>query len=123
MNFLSKYGAIIDCKAKVVNFQPPGEEQFTFNGDKNNSQKMFVSAMKARKWLDSGCTSYLAAVVDTTKKIKVELNNVPVVNEFVDVFPEELPGLPLYEKLLSRSKCCQELLQSRRRPIVWPRQN
>ena len=57
MDFLSKYGAIIDCKAKVVNFQPPGEEQFTFNGDKNNSQKMFVSAMKARKWLDSGCTS------------------------------------------------------------------
>ena len=26
MDFLSKYGAIIDCKAKVVNFQPPGEE-------------------------------------------------------------------------------------------------
>ena len=40
MDFLSKYGAIIDCKAKVVNFQPPGKEQFTFNGDKNNSQKM-----------------------------------------------------------------------------------
>ena len=71
MDFLSKYGAIIDCKAKVVNFQPPGEERFTFNGDKNNSQKMFVSAMKARKWLDSGCTGYLAAVVDTTKKGKV----------------------------------------------------
>ncbi|KAL5566178.1 hypothetical protein UlMin_029342 [Ulmus minor] len=26
MDFLSKYGATIDCKAKVVNFQPPGEE-------------------------------------------------------------------------------------------------
>ncbi|KAL5577992.1 hypothetical protein UlMin_019691 [Ulmus minor] len=30
MDFLSKYGATIDCKAKVVSFQPPGEEQFTF---------------------------------------------------------------------------------------------
>ncbi|KAL5572587.1 hypothetical protein UlMin_022184 [Ulmus minor] len=94
MDFLSKYGATIDCKAKVVSFQPPGEEQFTFSGDKNSKQKMFVSAMKARKWLDSGCTGYLAAVVDTTKKAKVELNDVPVVNEFVDVFPEELPGMP-----------------------------
>ncbi|KAL5557270.1 hypothetical protein UlMin_039506 [Ulmus minor] len=94
MDFLSKYGATIDCKAKVVSFQPPGEEQFTFSGDKSSKQKMFVSAMKARKWLDSGCTSYLAAVVDTTKKAKVELNDVPVVNEFVGVFPEELPGLP-----------------------------
>ncbi|KAL5565101.1 hypothetical protein UlMin_028265 [Ulmus minor] len=94
MDFLSKYGATIDCKAKVVSFQPPGEEQFTFCGDKYSKQKMFVSAMKARKWLDSGCTGYLAAVADTTKKAKVELNEVPVVKEFVDVFPEELPGLP-----------------------------
>ncbi|KAL5554707.1 hypothetical protein UlMin_042108 [Ulmus minor] len=94
MDFLSKYGATIDCKAKVVSFQPPGEEQFTFCGDKYSKQKMFVSAMKARKWLDSGCTGYLAAVVDTTKKAKVELNEVPVVKEFVDVFPEELLGLP-----------------------------
>ncbi|KAL5549797.1 hypothetical protein UlMin_005028 [Ulmus minor] len=94
MDFLSKYGATIDCKAKVVSFQPPGEEQFTFSGDKSSKQKMFVSAMKAKKWLDSGCTGYLATVGDTTKKAKVELNNVPVVNEFVDVFTEELPGLP-----------------------------
>ena len=70
MDFLSKYRATIDCKAKVVSFQPPGEEQFTFRGDKNNSQKMFVSAMKARKGLASGCTDYLAAVVDTTKRGK-----------------------------------------------------
>ncbi|KAL5575284.1 hypothetical protein UlMin_016983 [Ulmus minor] len=94
MDFLSKYGATIDCKAKVVSFQPPGEEQFTFSGDKSSKQRMFVSAMKESKWLDSGCTGYLAAVVDTTKKAKVELNDVLVVNEFVDVFPEELPGLP-----------------------------
>ncbi|KAL5560330.1 hypothetical protein UlMin_036541 [Ulmus minor] len=94
IDFLSKYGATIDCKAKDVSFQPPGEEQFTFSGDKSSKQKMFVSAMKARKWLDSGCTGYLAAVVDTTKKAKVELNDVPVVNEFVGVFPEELPSLP-----------------------------
>ena len=38
-------------------------------------------------------------------------------------FPEEFASLPLIEKLLSRSKCFQELLQSRRRPIVWHGQN
>ena len=94
MDFLSKYRATIDCKAKVVSFQPPGEEQFTFCGDKYSSQKMFVSAMKARKWLASGCTGYLAAVVDTTKRGKDELSNVPVVNEFASLFLEELPSLP-----------------------------
>ncbi|KAL5571342.1 hypothetical protein UlMin_020939 [Ulmus minor] len=34
MDFLSKYGATVDCKAKVVSFQPLGEERFTFAGDK-----------------------------------------------------------------------------------------
>ena len=56
---------------------------------------MFISAMKARKWIASGCFGFLASVVDTTKKEKDELNDVPVVNEFTSVFPEDLPGLPL----------------------------
>ena len=30
MDFLSKYIATVDCKAKKVNFLPPGEEQFEF---------------------------------------------------------------------------------------------
>ncbi|KAL5540775.1 hypothetical protein UlMin_042388 [Ulmus minor] len=94
MDFLSKYGATIDCKAKVVSFQPLGEEQFTFTGDKYSSHKMFISSMKARKWLANGCTSYLTTVVDTTKRGKDELSNVPVVNEFASVFPKELPSLP-----------------------------
>ncbi|KAL5564136.1 hypothetical protein UlMin_027300 [Ulmus minor] len=94
MDFLSKYGAIIDCKAKAVGFNPPGEEKFTFFGDKRVSQKMFISAMQARKWITDGCTGFLASVLDTTKKGKDELKDVPVVNEFVSVFPEDLPGLP-----------------------------
>ncbi|KAL5563313.1 hypothetical protein UlMin_033060 [Ulmus minor] len=55
---------------------------------------MFISAMKARKWITSGCIGFLARVVDTTKKEKDELNDVPVVNEFTSVFPKDLPGLP-----------------------------
>ena len=41
MDFLSKYGAMIDCKAKIVGFKPPREEMFTFFGDRRGSQKMF----------------------------------------------------------------------------------
>ena len=94
MDFLSKYGAIIDCKAKTVGFKPPREEMFTFIGNRRCSQKMFISTMQARKWIADGCTRYLASVLDTTKKGKDELKEVPVVNEFVSVFPEDLLGLP-----------------------------
>ena len=45
MDFLSKYGAMIDCKAKTVGFKPPGEEMFTFFGDRCSSRKMFISAV------------------------------------------------------------------------------
>ena len=94
MDFLSKYEATINCKARAVSFKPPREEKFLFVGDGRSDQKMFISAMKARKWIASGCFGFLASVVDTTKKEKDELNDVPVVNEFISVFLEDLLGLP-----------------------------
>ena len=51
--------------------------------------------MKAWKMLANGCQGYLANMVD--KNIEVEdllPENVPIVKEYVDVFPENLPGLP-----------------------------
>ena len=50
--------------------------------------------MKARKWIADRCTGFLASVLDTTKKQKEELKDMPVVNEFMSVFPENLSGLP-----------------------------
>ena len=85
---------MIDCKAKTVGFNPAEEEKFTFFGDKRGNQKMFISAMQARKWITDGCTGFLANVLDTTKKGEAELKDVPVVNEFVSIFPEDLSGLP-----------------------------
>ena len=41
----------------------------------------------------SGCDAYLANVIDTTV-VSLGVSDVPIVNEFLDVFPEELPGLP-----------------------------
>ena len=60
---------------------------------------MFILDMKARKWLANGCTGYLATVVDTTKREKDRLSEVPMVNEFTSIFPEELLGLPLDQEV------------------------
>ena len=43
--------------------------------------------------IQEGCTAYLAHVIDSSQSVK-ELNDIPAVSEFPDVFPEELPGLP-----------------------------
>ena len=48
---------------------------------------------QANKMLQKGNEAYVAHVVDTQKEVP-NLQDIPVVNEFEDVFPQDLPGLP-----------------------------
>ncbi|XP_038975755.1 uncharacterized protein LOC120106774 [Phoenix dactylifera] len=57
-----------------------------------NPSLHIISAMSSRKALRKGCQAYLACVVDTTKETKLE--DIPVVREYPEVFPDDLPGLP-----------------------------
>ncbi|KAK9912201.1 hypothetical protein M0R45_036073 [Rubus argutus] len=50
-------------------------------------------ALAAEKLLKKGCEAYLAHVLNTNVG-ELNLNDIPVVEEFADVFPDELPGLP-----------------------------
>ncbi|KAL5577635.1 hypothetical protein UlMin_019334 [Ulmus minor] len=94
MDFLGEYGASIDCKARIVRFNPCDQEPFDFHGERKTCQKVFLSAIEAKKMLARGCEGYLASILDTTKEERERIEDVPVVKEFIDVFPEELPGLP-----------------------------
>jgi hypothetical protein len=44
------------------------------------------------KLLRSGCSGYLACV--TEEKLGRRIEEIPIIKEFVDVFLEELPGIP-----------------------------
>ena len=52
-----------------------------------------VSGEKARKLLWKGAVGYLAYIVNQPKD-KAQLEQVPIVREFLDVCPEELVTLP-----------------------------
>ena len=52
-----------------------------------------ISALSASKLLRKGCQGFLAFVHDLEAK-EVKLEDTFVVNEFLDVFLENLPGLP-----------------------------
>ncbi|KAI3443818.1 hypothetical protein Pfo_000483 [Paulownia fortunei] len=94
MDWLTKYHATIDCNKKIVIFQPPGEEQFMFNGISFSRSLPIISALKAQKMLNKGCVGYLASVLDTSVEAQLKPENIDVVQEFVEVFPDDLPGLP-----------------------------
>ena len=94
MDFLSKYNATIECRYQRVTFKPSDSNEFSYMGEDQWKQKMIISSMKARRMLLSGCQGFLATVVDTTQVEKSKPEDIVVVREFLDVFPEELPGLP-----------------------------
>ena len=52
-----------------------------------------ISVMKAEKLLQKGCQGYLAYVMNGEAE-PIDVQEIPVVREFPDVFPKELPGLP-----------------------------
>ncbi|GJR48016.1 putative reverse transcriptase domain-containing protein [Tanacetum coccineum] len=52
-----------------------------------------ISALKARTLLSHGCEGFLATIHDTTFDVS-SIHDQPIVSEFQDVFPEELPGIP-----------------------------
>ena len=53
-----------------------------------------MSVMMAGKMLRKSYPGYLAYVVEV-RKDDVRLEDILVVREFSDVFPDDLPGLPL----------------------------
>ncbi|KAL5562393.1 hypothetical protein UlMin_032140 [Ulmus minor] len=94
MDWLSKYNAKIDCHKKRVSFEPTKGQKFAFQGEKKRSRTPFLSSLKAGKLLKQGCMGYLINMLDTTMKLTTQPEDVPIVKEFLDVFPEDLPGIP-----------------------------
>ena len=44
--------------------------------------------------LANGCQEYLAYMVDKDQKVELTPGDVPIIKEYMDVFPKDLPGLP-----------------------------
>ena len=93
MDVLTKYQAMIDFYKKKVEFQMPTDDKIIFRGERGSKHYSMVSALTARRMMRKGCEAFLAYVIDTEKEGQ-KLNSLHVVNEFIDVFPEDLPRLP-----------------------------
>ena len=93
MDVLTKYQTMIDCYKKKVEFQMPTSDKIVFRGKRGSEHYSMMPALTARRMMRKGCEAFLAYVIDTKKEGK-RLESLPVVNEFIDVFPEDLPRLP-----------------------------
>ena len=88
----------MDCFTKKIIFKKSGYLELEFEGDRRILPMFVISALEAKRLLHKGCEAYLAHVINKFSS-EVTLDNVPVVCEFLDVFFEDLPGLPLDREL------------------------
>ncbi|XP_070005153.1 uncharacterized protein [Nicotiana sylvestris] len=93
MDWLSPYHAILDFHAKIVTLTMPWFPRLEWKGSIVDTSSRVISFLKARYMVEKGCLDYLAYVWDTTAESPT-IDSVPVVREFVDVFPSNLPGMP-----------------------------
>nr|GEU51723.1 putative reverse transcriptase domain-containing protein [Tanacetum cinerariifolium] len=100
MDWLVKYHAVIVCDEKLVRVHF-GDEILIFHGDGINngreSRLNIISCTKTQRYLLKGCPIFLAHVTtkeaeDKTKEMRLE--DVPIVQDFPEVFPEDFLGIP-----------------------------
>ena len=63
-----------------------------FYGERKILSTSLIRVIKANKMLHKACQGYLVYAIESGNS-EMQLAKVPVVNEFFDVFPEDLPGL------------------------------
>ncbi|KAD3336672.1 hypothetical protein E3N88_32191 [Mikania micrantha] len=93
MDWLSKHKAEIVCHERVIRVPLDNGEILVIHGERPGRSLHLISCMKARKYLKKQYVAFLAHVIDKKGKEK-QLHDIPVVKEFPEVFPEDLPGVP-----------------------------
>ncbi|KAD3067679.1 hypothetical protein E3N88_35559 [Mikania micrantha] len=92
MDWLSSYRANIVCDRKSIQLIAPSGYEVSIQGEKRGGV-VLCSLVKAMKYMNHGGQSFLAYVIDNEKVVQ-KLEDVPIVREFPDVFPDDLPGIP-----------------------------
>ncbi|GKA35785.1 putative reverse transcriptase domain-containing protein [Tanacetum coccineum] len=100
MDWLRRYHAVIVCDEKLVQV-PYGNETLTFRGNESSngreSRLAVISYSKAQEYMARGCQVFLAQISakkEEDKSERKQIEDVPIVRDFPEVFPEDLPGLP-----------------------------
>ncbi|GKE27684.1 putative reverse transcriptase domain-containing protein [Tanacetum coccineum] len=100
MDWLANHHAVIICDEKIVRISY-GDEVLIVQGDrdgKGEKPKLSItSCTRTQKYIKRGCPVFLKQVTKKETEDKSEenrLEEVPTVQEFSKVFPEDLPGLP-----------------------------
>ncbi|KAH0669578.1 hypothetical protein KY285_023739 [Solanum tuberosum] len=93
MDWLHAYYASIDCRTRKVKFRFPNEPVLEWESRDVVVKGKFISCIKAHRLISKWCLYHIVRVNDVESKVP-PIESIPVVNEFLDVFREDLPCVP-----------------------------
>ena len=90
MDWLEKQHVILDCLNKNLTcIDDQGNYNVVYGVDKKISIRQ-ISMLQAKKTVRKGCKIYVVNIQIYNVENKQEIENISIINEFKDVFPEEL---------------------------------
>ncbi|GJW81091.1 reverse transcriptase domain-containing protein [Tanacetum coccineum] len=99
MDWMAEHRAEVVCYEKYIRV-PYGNDMLIIQGErsgiKSESRLEVISSIRTQKYIDQGCQVFLIQMMkeEKTEIPERRIEDVPVVRDFPEVFPEDLPGLP-----------------------------
>ncbi|XP_076913549.1 uncharacterized protein LOC143572215 [Bidens hawaiensis] len=90
MDWLSRNQAEVVCAEKLIRIPLLSGETLIIQGEKLDRNLKIISCMKVRKLLSKQCYAFLAHVVDKKSEGK-KIQDIPVIKDYPEVFPDDLP--------------------------------
>ncbi|XP_051136691.1 uncharacterized protein LOC127255262 [Andrographis paniculata] len=93
MDWLMAYQAQFDCRKRSISLVGAMGEQMNYAGSARQPSMKVISSPSCHSFIRKEYPVYLCEVRDF-KKGERRLQNIPVVRDFSDVFPDDIPGMP-----------------------------
>ncbi|KAI3776126.1 hypothetical protein L1987_45889 [Smallanthus sonchifolius] len=93
MDWFLKNRAAIVCCEKIVRIPLSNGETLSIQGERSGTTLRIITCMKARKCIRKGYHAILAHVIEKPVEER-KVKDIPIVRDYPEFFPEDLPGLP-----------------------------
>ncbi|GKC65670.1 putative reverse transcriptase domain-containing protein [Tanacetum coccineum] len=100
MDWMAEHHAEVVCYEKYIRVSYRNDMliiQGERSGIKSESRLEVISSIRTQKYIDQGCQVFFIQMMkeEKTEIPERRIEDMPVVKDFLEVFPEDLPGLPL----------------------------
>ncbi|XP_074266684.1 uncharacterized protein LOC141589964 [Silene latifolia] len=92
MDWLARYDAKFVCRDQKIILKRPLGTRVSYKSISTEPRIKWVSALKMEKFWRKGYEVYLCSIRDVTMEVKID--DILIVREYTDVFPEDLLGVP-----------------------------